>query len=276
MKNLLFCCACLLITLLPSLAARPWKLVWSDEFNYSGLPDPNKWDYEEGFVRNNEMQYYTRARLENAHVGHGVLTIEGRKEAWKNPVYTLGAHDWQTARASAAYTSACLVTRHKFSWTYGRIEVRAKLPAGKGVWPAIWLLGDNIDTMGWPACGEIDLMEYVGHTPQYIWGTLHYSHNGEHASSGGKLLLTSPTTAFHKYAIEWSPERIDFFVDSTKYHAVALDVAGSGADNPFRKPQYLLINLALGGDWGGAIDDTRFPQKYVIDYVRIYQPTKHR
>ena len=151
--------------------AGEWELVWSDEFNYKGLPDKTKWDYEEGFVRNNESQYYTRARPENASVEGGVLIIECRKERFQPENHP-----------PVAYTAASLTTLNKESWQYGRIEVRAKLPHGKGVWPAIWMLGTNISEVGWPACGEIDIMEFIGKEPGNIYGTLHYAEGGKHQS----------------------------------------------------------------------------------------------
>ena len=239
--------------------AGPWELTWSDEFDYQGLPDPAKWDYEEGFVRNHESQYYTRARLQNARVENGQLIIECRKE-----------HFQPADHAAVEYTAASLITLNKASWQYGRIEVRAKLPQGKGVWPAIWALGTNISRVGWPACGEIDIMEFVGKEPGNIFGTLHYAAAGQHLSDGGKLETGQPYDAFHLYAIEWYPDRIDFFFDNRKYHTVLLDKAGLGADNPFRKPFYLLINFALGGEWGGPFDDAILPQQFLIDFVRIY------
>ena len=147
-----------------------WRLVWSDEFDYTGLPDPKKWDYEEGFVRNNEAQYYTRARKENARVENGMLVIEGRKEKFPVPQASSGGK----GRQFADYTAASLITLNKADWKFGRIEVRAKLPQGRGVWPAIWMLGSNIRQVGWPACGEIDIMEFVGHTPGFVHATVHF------------------------------------------------------------------------------------------------------
>ena len=242
------------------LRAEKWELVWADEFNYQGLPDQTKWDYEEGFVRNNETQYYTRARLENTRVEGGRLIIECRKE-----------HFAPTNHAPVEYTSASLITRNKASWKYGRIEVRAKIPQGKGVWPAIWTLGASKARNGWPGCGEIDIMEFVGKEPNKIFGTVHYAVDGKHQSDGGKLETATPYEGFHVYAIEWNRERIDFYFDRKKYHTVPIDKAGKGADNPFRAPHYLLLNFALGGNWGGPFAETVLPQTYLIDYVRVYQ-----
>lgn len=166
---------CLFIFTAGSSFAAGWKLVWSDEFDKPGLPDPAKWNYETGFIRNHEAQYYTDARLENARVENGMLVIEARKESFKNPDYdpTAGTNNWKRSREFAAYTSACLTTQERVSWKYGRIEVRAKLPAGRGVWPAIWMLGTNRQDVGWPACGEIDIMEMVGFRPDMIYGHIH-------------------------------------------------------------------------------------------------------
>lgn len=240
--------------------AEEWKLVWSDEFNYQGLPDKTKWDYEEGFVRNHESQYYTRARTENARVEHGVLILECRKE-----------HFTPEKHAPVEYTAASVITKNKASWQYGRIEVRAKLPRGKGVWPAIWTLGANIPRAHWPACGEIDIMEFLGRMPDTIHGTVHFASEGKHKSDGGRLKTVKPFDDFHIFAVEWFPDRIEFFFDTVKYHTMEIDKAGRGDKNPFRLPHYLLINFALGGGWGRAIDDSILPQRFVIDYVRVYQ-----
>jgi len=251
-----------------------YKLVWSDEFDYEGLPDPAKWGYEEGYVRNNEAQFYTRARKENSRVENGVLVIEARKEHFQKPTARAGRRDNVSATPSAdyaEYTAASLITLGRASWQFGRIEVRAKLPQGKGVWPAIWMLGDNIRKIGWPACGEIDIMEFVGHTPNKVHATVHYRKDGQHKSSGGALTVTEPWADFHVYAVEWTPERMDFFFDQQKYHSVDVKTADNQGQNPFRQRQYLLINFALGGSWGGKIDDSVLPQKYLIDYVRVYQ-----
>jgi beta-glucanase (GH16 family) len=238
-----------------------WKLVWSEEFNYTGLPDSSKWIYEKGFVRNNEKQYYTTGRRKNAYVENGVLTITGRKE------------DFIVGKDSANYTSASITTQGKAVWQYGKIEARAKIPQGLGVWPAIWLLGENIDEVSWPKCGEVDIMEFVGHDSTHIYGTFHYADTvkGEHAQIGNKIEVDEPYKSFHMYAVEWDKEAIKFMFDGKVYHSVNLDVAGRGENNSFRKPFYLILNLALGGEWGGPINDSNFPKEFVVDYVRVYQ-----
>ncbi len=251
--------------------ATEWKLTWSDEFDYTGLPDKTKWDYEEGFIRNYESQYYMRERLENTRVENGMLVIEGRKETVKNSFYKPGSSKEREDREQAQYTSASLITLGKASWRYGRIEVRAKLPQGKGVWPAIWMLGTNFKEISWPLCGEIDIMEFVGHDPNHVHGTVHYDVDGQHTFKGNKIETQAPYNDFHIYVIEWFEDRIDFYFDETKYNTFLIDEAGNCEGNRFRKPFYLLINLALGGTWGGEIDDSIFPQKYLIDYVRVYE-----
>ena len=235
-----------------------WELVWADEFNYKGLADDSKWSYEVGFIRNREKQYYTKARSENARVENGTLIIESRKEKYEK----------------GEYTSASLHTWHKAEWLYGRIEVRAKLPTGKGMWPAIWMLGTNRGKVRWPACGEIDIMENVGFDPDTICANIHtksYNHV-KRTGKGSKIKGEKPYEQYHVYAIEWYEDRIDFFLDDEKYFTFRNE--GTGNDVwPYDKPHYLILNAAIGGTWGGrkGIDDTIFPQKYHIDYVRIFK-----
>lgn len=257
-----------------SALANDWKLIWSDEFDQPGLPDPRKWNYEEGFLRNNEAQYYTKGRSENARVENGMLVIEARKERFKNPAYDPGAANGRRSREFAEYTSASLTTRGKADWTYGRIEVRAKLPAGRGTWPAIWTLGTNAAHAGWPACGEIDIMEFVGFDPGIIHANIHtrkYNHVKK-TGKGSQITISDANEAFHIYALEWERDRLDFYVDDKKYFTYRNENSGEDAW-PYDKGQYLILNLAIGGAWGGAkgIDEGSFPQRYYIDYVRIYQ-----
>jgi beta-glucanase (GH16 family) len=233
------------------------KLIWSEEFDYSGLPDSAKWQYEEGLVRNDEAQYYTKGRLKNASVGEGVLTITAHKEDFEG----------------SAYTSASINTKGLFEFTRGRVEVRAKLPEGRGTWPAIWTLGTNIDKAGWPECGEIDIMEFVGYDSNKVYANVHtgkYNHSIG-TGRGGNITVEKPFADFHVYAVEWYDDRMDFYFDDIKYFTCERKNEGIG-EWPFTEPQYLLINLAIGGAWGGVkgIDDSIFPVKYQIDYVRIY------
>lgn len=266
--------ACIFVFSAGSPFASGWKLVWADEFNQPGLPDPAKWGYEVGFVRNHEAQYYTEARLENARAEKGCLVIEARKEPFKNPGFDATARpdDWIRSREFAAYTSASLTS--KASWTHGRIEVRAKLPAGRGVWPAIWTLGTDTDTVGWPAGGEIDIMEMVGYRPSMIYGHVHTPETvaNKKIKDGTGIKVPGASDSFHVYAVEWDANEISFFVDDHKYYTFH-KMSDSEASWPFDKPQYLILNLAIGGAWGGAkgIDEAIFPQRYYIDYVRVYQ-----
>jgi beta-glucanase (GH16 family) len=240
----------------PAAPAR-WTLVFSDEFDAPGTPDPAKWGYETGYIRNQEAQYYT-SRVENARVENGVLVIEARKERHQ----------------SFGYTSASINTLGRFEFLYGRVEVRATIPTGNGTWPAIWMLGVNRQQVGWPACGEIDIMENVGFDPHRISAAIHttaYNHT-RGTQKSAKIDVASPWEDFHVYAMEWFPDRIDVFVDGQKYFTFRNEGTGAAAW-PFDTPQYLLINLAIGGSWGGqrGIDDARFPHRYLVDYVRIYQ-----
>lgn len=246
------------------LAQGGYELVWSDEFEYNGLPDEKKWSYDIGDGcpnvcgwGNNELEYYTEKRLENARVEEGQLIITAIKENF----------------GSKNYTSARLVSREKGDWTYGRIEVRAKLPAGVGTWPAIWMLSTDWSYGGWPESGEIDIMEHVGYEPDSIYGTVHtkaYNH-GIGTQRGGKIEITDCEEEFHVYAIEWTYNKIDFFVDDNKYFTFEKE---QGSEKwPFDKRFHLLLNLAVGGNWGGAkgVDESVFPQQMKVDYVRVYQ-----
>ncbi len=240
----------------PAAKADDWKLVFADAFDKAGLPDPEKWTYEEGYIRNGEKQYYTRQRKENVRVENGKLIIEARKENVK-----IGSR-------AVNYTSGSLTTRK--SWTYGKIEVKAKIPTGRGMWPAIWMLGNG----GWPGCGEIDIMENVGFNSDTIFTTIHtqkYNHM-RHTQKGISIKLARPYEDFHVYAIEWYPDRIDSFLDGKKYLTFKNEKTGNDTW-PFDRPERLKLNIAVGGAWGGqkGIDDSIFPQKMEISYVKIYQ-----
>ena len=263
----------LIVMLVSTARADQWKLVWADEFNYTGHPDPSKWDYEKGFVRNNESQYYTTNRLENVRVEDGMLIIEARKERFLNAEYSPGAKGRQGQRY-AEYTSGSILTKGKMSWVYGRLEVRAKMPAGAGTWPAIWTLGTSVNTVGWPECGEIDGMEFLGREGGAIHGTLHWRDpQGKDAQKGAVCPLPSVASEFHVYAVEWTPKQMDLFVDAVKYQSIPLTDMNGPRVNAFRYPHFLLLGLAMGGDWGGpTIDDSTGPWKFMIDYVRLYKP----
>ncbi len=235
------------------------KLVWSDEFDYEGLPDTSRWNYDVGGhgFGNHEKQYYTAQDPDNAIVKGGYLIITARKENYQDN----------------QYTSAKLTTQGKGDWQYGRVEVKAKLPSGRGTWPAIWML-PNVEPLQWPADGEIDIMEEVGYDPNNIHGTIHteaYNHTKD-TQRGKQILIKDAQQAFHVYAIEWTPEEIAWFIDDKKYHTFANEHTGKHTW-PFDKPFYLILNIAVGGDWGGAqgIDDSIWPQSMEVDYVRVFQ-----
>ena len=235
------------------------QLVWSDEFSTDGSPDAQKWNFDIGTGDwgwgNNELQYYTN-RSENVIQEDGKLIITAKKEQYAN----------------ASYTSTRLKTQGKFSFTYGRVEVRAMLPSGRGVWPAIWMLGDDITTVGWPACGEVDILEYVGYQPDVVHSAIHTTSSSGNTENKHSHDLATAEEEFHVYAIEWTTEEIRFYVDDTLHYTYTPN-AFINDYWPFNKDQFLILNLAIGGNWGGSqgIDDAIFPQQYVVDYVRVYQ-----
>ncbi|MBN8577754.1 MAG: glycoside hydrolase family 16 protein [Cytophagales bacterium] len=241
------------------------KPVWADEFNYAGAPDSTRWNYDLGDGcpdvcgwGNNEAQFYTR-NSKNVRVENGNLIIEAHKDS----------------AGSKAYTSTRLVSKHKGDWLYGRIEVRARLPKGKGTWPAIWMLSTDWKYGGWPASGEIDIMEHVGYDPGVIHGTIHtekYNHI-KWTQKEGKITIADAMDQFHVYAIDWTKDKIDFFVDDTLYHSVAREPQDDFTGWPFDQKFHLILNLAVGGNWGGkeGIDEAIWPRRMEVDYVRVYQ-----
>lgn len=239
-----------------------YRLVWHDEFDYNGLPDSTRWSFDTRGNKsgwgNNELQHYTELRPQNAFVSGGCLHITAHKE------------DYEKKR----YTSARLVTKGHGQWLYGRMECRAKLPAGRGTWPAFWMMPAENAYGTWPASGEIDIMENVGFDPDNILATTHtqqFNHIIGNSVSG-KLSVPTCNTEFHVYAIEWDAQEIRGYVDGRHYYTYVN--RGKGWRSwPFDKPFYIILNLAIGGNWGGkmGVDDTIFPCSYVIDYVRVYQ-----
>lgn len=236
-------------------SATGWRLEWSDEFETDGMPDPERWRFYQGPSTNNEAQVYTGARRENVFVKDGRLVIRAVREKF----------------ADRDYTSARIDTVGKKDFLYGRVEARAKVPTGRGTWPAIWMLGANFEAVGWPACGEIDIMEYVGFQPTIIHSTTHSPRSWAGDFSNGAFELAAPWADFHTYAMEWTPSEIRFFVDSILYHTYENN-GGGDYSWPFDKPHNLILNLAIGGNWGGkeGIDDSLFPHSFEIDYVRYF------
>jgi beta-glucanase (GH16 family) len=256
-----------LISINSSAQSRFKKLVWSDEFDCQGLlPDTNKWNYDVGNGcpklcgwGNNELQFYTQSRTENARIIDGRLLIEAHR--LKGQEHT--------------YTSARLTTKFKGDWKYGRIEIRAKLPKGRGIWPAIWMLPTYPQHGGWPIDGEIDIMENVGYWPDSLFGTVHtQAYNGMRGTQKTKAIsLNDLSSSFHNYAVEWDANEIVFLVDQMPYNRFVNDGKGDIETWPFNQPFHLLINVAVGGHWGGkfGVDEQIFPQSMEIEYVRVYQ-----
>jgi beta-glucanase (GH16 family) len=246
-----------------------FRLVWSDEFDVAGLPDSTKWGYDidrnaAGWY-NNELQYYGNARPENSRVANGILSITARRE----DLSTAGLPDWGGQR----YSSARLLTRGKASWTYGFLEARAKLPCGVGTWPAIWMLSAPPQAE-WPDDGEIDIMEHVGFDPGVVHATAHTGAFNHVRGNQRTATTTIPDvcTAFHRYQMRWTANRITVGVDDHDYYQYSNDGSGN-AEWPFESPQFLLLNIAVGGDWGGqmGVNDAIFPVTMEVDYVRVYQ-----
>jgi beta-glucanase (GH16 family) len=241
----------LLICGLNATKAQTWNLIWSDEFSADGLPDTANWGNEVGFLRNNELQYYTDKRIENAKIENGNLLIIGRKELYD----------------TAEYTSASLSTDGKHSWTYGKIEARMKLPKGQGMWPAFWMLGQNIQQVDWPDCGEIDIMEHIN-AEDKLYGTMHWN-NRDHKSYGCNIPCT--VAQYHDYSIIWDSESIKWYLDGIQYCEGNIK-NNKRSTSEFHKPMYLILNLAIGGDWPGNPDvATQFPDTVFVDYVRVSQ-----
>lgn len=228
------------------------SLVWSDEFNTDGTPDPAKWAYDIGTGGggwgNNELQYYTN-RPDNASISNGTLKITAKREAF----------------SGSAFTSARLLTKNKFTTKYGKVEARLKLPAGVGTWPAFWMLGSNIDQVGWPACGEIDIMEHKGSDENRIYGTLHYPGRSGGNADGLTKVIQNATTAFHIYTLEWTASSIKISVDGTVFYTY-----NNTPNTPFNQPFFLLLNFAMGGTFGGPIDPAFTSATMEVDYVRVY------
>ena len=253
------------LTHLQNMEGENWELVWSDEFDGEGLPDTSKWSYNIGNWGwgNNEPQYYTEGRMENARQENGTLIIEAHQEDQGQP-----------------WTSARLTTQGKHAFKYGKVEFRAKVPPGRGTWAAGWLLGESYrDEISWPYCGEIDVLECVGYEIDDSTGT-GLNHSTCHTRAyyfkqgnqiGAEIEVDSMYQKFHDYTIEWHPDRIDAYLDGEYFFTY--DKTANEWEWPFDKPQNIIINLAVGGGWGGAmgIDSSWASHQYILDYVRVYQ-----
>ena len=244
-----------------------WTLVWDDEFNGSNgsAPDRSKWIIEAGGNGwgNHELEYYTN-RVQNVQVQDGNLVITARREGYSD-----------SEGVFRGYTSARLKTQHKFQQAYGRFEARIQIPRGQGMWPAFWMLGGDIDQKSWPACGEIDIMENIGKEPSVVHGTIHGP--GYSADKGIGSPFALPTgqnfsDGFHIYIVEWEPNVIRFYVDDQLYATRTPADLPAGTKWVYEHPFFIILNLAVGGDWPGSPDvTTKFPQSMLIDYVRVYK-----
>lgn len=256
-----------------------YNLVWSDEFDYSGAPDSTVWNFEQGFARNEELQWYQK---ENAYCKDGLLIIEAKSEKRDNPIYEEGSNDWRRSRRFIECTSSSITTSGKKEFLYGRFEVRARIPVGKGAWPAIWTLGN---AMEWPSCGEIDIMEFYrkSDVPHILanacWGT-EQRWNAKWQSKAvpfSHFLEKNPDWAseFHIWRMDWDETSIKLYLDNELLNEIFLKDTYNGSlgnnKNPFMQPHYILLNLAVGGINGGATVPEAFPMRYEIDYVRVYQ-----
>jgi beta-glucanase (GH16 family) len=251
-----------------------YELVWSDEFNKDGRPDPNNWTYERGFVRNQELQWY---QPDNARCQNGLLIIEGRRERMENPRYRPDSRDWRRSREYAEYTSSSLTTRRLHSWKFGRFEMRGRIDTRPGLWPAFWTLGIKGP---WPSNGEIDIMEYYRGVllANAAWA-------GEKRWAAQWDDSRKPITEFndpnwsqkfHIWRMDWDADSIKLYVDDLLLNQVDLkETINKNGDgkNPFHQPHYIILNLAIGGTSGGDPSDTKFPATFEVDYVRIYQRT---
>src|SRR5262245_59657524 len=244
-----------------------WSLVWSDEFNEPGNSpiDLTKWTPEVGGNGwgNQELEYYTN-RVDNAYQSNGSLVIKALKERYTG-----------LDNVTRDYTSARLISKNKFTAEYGRLEARLKVPFGQGIWPAFWMLGSNIDSVGWPNCGEIDIMENIGREPSIVHGTLHGpGYSGGNGIGGGYTLPGGQrfSDAYHTFAIEWSPNSIRWYVDDQLYQTRTPADLPAGRTWVYDHNFFMILNLAVGGQWPGYPDSsTVFPQTYLVDYVRVYQ-----
>lgn len=225
--------------------------VWSDEFNINGVPDPSKWTYDlgAGGWGNSELQYYTN-RPSNVIVQNGVLKITAIKESY----------------SGSNYTSARIKSQGLYSFTYGRVEISAKLPSSVGTWPALWMLGSNITNTAWPACGEMDIMEQKGNELNKIYGTVHYPGHSGGGGIGNTLTIANSSTQFHKYTLDWSAVAIKMYVDKVLYLTVP-----NTSSLPFNQNFFFILNVAMGGTFGGNIDPAFTSDSMEVDYIRVYK-----
>ncbi len=252
------------------------KLIFSEEFNYEGAPNPEIWSFETGFQRNEELQWYQR---KNANCKNGCLVIEGKKESFPNPNYIPESKSWKTNRPNVNYTAASLISKDKKSWLFGRFEVRARIDTSMGAWPAIWTLGIDKE---WPSCGEVDVMEF--YRPDGVPSILANVASGTDTRYKAKWDSEKRTLAslmakdkrwpekFHTWRMDWNKDSINLYVDNELLNTTLLsETINADRSNPFSQPHYILLNLALGGVNGGDPSQSHFPITFEVDYVRVYQ-----
>lgn len=258
------------------MATDGYKLVWADEFNEDGRPDPANWIHERGFVRNHEAQWY---QPENAWCTNGLLIIEARREKAPNPNHLPDSNNWRKQRKHAKYTSSCLITKGLHSWRYGRFEIRAKIDVRAGLWPAFWTLGDQ---GGWPHNGEIDIMEYYEGTllaNAFWWsGKNHHPQSRASKTPISELGDSNWAEQFHIWHMDWDENTIKLYVDGRLLNTIETGNLENPGDSeirrPFHQPHYILLNQAIGGTCGGDPSNTEFPARFEVDYVRVYQKEK--
>ncbi len=248
---------------------QPYQLIWSDEFNTEGAPDSTKWRFEMGFIRNQEDQWYQK---ENAICQNGNLVITGKKERKANPNYVAGNTDWKKSRAFINYTSASVVMKKEHAFQYGKMEVRAKIVAQTGLWPAIWTLGTSGE---WPSNGEVDVLEYYDDKilANYAFSSAkRYQAIWDSYKKPMSAFEANWADSYHIWTLEWTENKMDILLDGVSMNTIDLTTSINESDgkNPFRQAHYLLLNLALGGQNGGSLTNTTFPSQYLVDYVRIY------
>jgi beta-glucanase (GH16 family) len=254
----------------PASPAVDWQLVWQDEFNVDGRLNPADWDYERGFVRNEELQWY---QPENASCRNGFLTIEARRELKPNPNFRPGLTNWRN-RENIEVTSACLITKGKREFTYGKFEMRGRIDTRLGSWPAFWTLGTSINSAGWPECGEVDIMEYYNGT---VLANVCHGFKGREKWLTTKAALAELggdkwSSEFHVWTMEWDEQNIRLLLDGRlAAHFETSRDDEPGKDNAFRRPHFILLNQAIGGTSGGDPSRLEYPVRLVVDWVRVYQ-----
>lgn len=254
-------------------AAPPsWELVWGDEFTKSGAPDSKKWNIETDFVRNENAQQLYTDRKQNIAQERGKLVLTAKVGKHKNGRFDPNGSSWREKREFADYTSGSVNSAGKFSFRYGRLVICAAIEHGKGVWPALWLIGESPGKT-WPQCGEIDLLEYISQNKDRVHGTLHWDKAYNSGPGLGRTVsYKAPDVldGFHEYEMIWTPEKIAFLYDGKPYYSFEIEKAAVGGYNAFRNPHHLVLNLAVGG-WAERADPAEYPRRFMIDYVRVYQ-----